>query len=100
MSLQKAIDEVISHLMKLREETKVIPYAKELLAETIHNLEIVTVNFFPPQSYEPSPDTQYKKSLTKWIEAKHQAENPYSIFEAWQKKGWNIHPLDHEEGEG
>jgi len=35
--------------------------------------------------WESSEDTQYKKDLTKWIENKHQAENPYSFFEEWQE---------------
>lgn len=34
----------------------------------------------------PSPDTKYKIALTEWIEGKHQAENPYSVFEEWQKQ--------------
>jgi hypothetical protein len=47
-------------------------------------------------TWQPSPDTPYKIELTEWIEAKHQAGNPYSVFEEWQK----VCPRTTEEGEG
>lgn len=56
--------------------------------------------YYHDGKFNDSPDTQHKKNLTAWIEKKkwfecyernkdkdvlYKDENPYSIFEAWQK---------------
>jgi hypothetical protein len=43
------------------------------------------VRFAPYDYPRNSPDTEFKVNLTKWLELKEQLDNPYSIFEAWQK---------------
>jgi hypothetical protein len=74
-----------------------LEYCKGAVAEsdihfTIRDIEqkqeeLESLKFFfkPKHTWQPSPDTDYKIALTKWIEGKHQAENPYSVFEEWQK---------------
>lgn len=92
MSLQKAIE--ILDYISLREE--VLNRQRKSNSISITDLsfncqlwELSKMRSFilegkDDRSWQPSPDTQYKKDLTAWIERKKKERNPYSFLKSWQ----------------
>lgn len=86
MSLQKAIDILDANIPWA---VQISPESTDYIRGMLHAVNILKFNnndlTFIGNLWELSPDTQYKKNLTAWIERKNQQKNPYSVFEEWQK---------------
>lgn len=112
MSLQKAIEILKDELIKIKIDfeygTNTTKQFLKGYKQAVSVLEKVSSYQY---TWQPSEDTQYKRDLTAWIERKkwfegyerikntdviYKDQNPYSIFEEWQK----VCSRTTEEGEG
>lgn len=111
MSMKEAIE-----VLRAREQTIFKQYEDGLVNASYldgfsHAITCLVTEQIINHTWQPSEDTQYKKSLTAWIYKKkwfesydriknkdllYKDENPYSLFEAWQANSAN---LDHLEAE-
>jgi len=86
MSLQQAIEILKDELIKIKIDFE---YGTNTTKQFLKGYKQALNVLEKVKSYQsirqPSPDTQYKKDLTAWIERKNQDQNPYSIFETWPK---------------